>query len=148
MEYERWSSSRSELKNEQILVSVSDTGIGFPPQLAEQIFDPFFTTKPHGTGMGLRISRSIIESHGGHLVGGGFQWARRNFSLDPAHRGSRSKINTACPTFTDLYYGLSPWTQGRHLGWYRHRTCRTALECRVHERLGACSADVPFMPGG
>jgi signal transduction histidine kinase len=58
-------SQRAE--NEQILVSFSDTGAGFPPQLAEQIFDPFFTTKPHGTGMGLRISRSIIESHGGRL---------------------------------------------------------------------------------
>jgi signal transduction histidine kinase len=53
--------------DEQILVSVSDTGIGFPPQQAEQIFAPFFTTKPDGTGMGLRISRSIIESHGGRL---------------------------------------------------------------------------------
>ena len=51
--------------NEQILMSVSDTGVGFPPQVAEQVFRPFFTTKPHGTGMGLRISRSFIESHGG-----------------------------------------------------------------------------------
>jgi PAS domain S-box-containing protein len=58
-------SQRAE--NEQILVSFTDTGTGLPPQLAEHIFEPFFTTKTHGTGMGLRISRSIIESHGGRL---------------------------------------------------------------------------------
>ncbi|MGA9966816.1 MAG: ATP-binding protein [Terriglobales bacterium] len=45
----------------------SDTGAGLPPQQADQIFNAFFTTKPHGTGMGLRISRSIVESHGGRL---------------------------------------------------------------------------------
>jgi PAS domain S-box-containing protein len=55
------------MQNEEIMVSVSDSGVGLPPQQKEQIFNAFFTTKPHGTGMGLRISRSIIESHGGRL---------------------------------------------------------------------------------
>ena len=59
-------------ENEQVVVSVSDTGVGIPQQQADQIFNAFFTTKPHGTGMGLRISRSIIESHGGRL------WAADN----------------------------------------------------------------------
>jgi C4-dicarboxylate-specific signal transduction histidine kinase len=56
----------------QILISVSDTGVGLPPQKAEKIFDAFFTTKPNGSGMGLRISRSIVESHSGRL------WAAAN----------------------------------------------------------------------
>jgi len=53
--------------NDQVLVSVSDTGVGLPPGQADQIFNAFFTTKPHGTGMGLRVCRSIVESHGGRL---------------------------------------------------------------------------------
>jgi signal transduction histidine kinase len=54
-------------ENGQVMVSVSDTGVGLPPRQADQIFDAFFTTKLHGTGMGLSISRSIVEAHGGRL---------------------------------------------------------------------------------
>jgi NO-binding membrane sensor protein with MHYT domain len=63
-------SQRAE--NEQLMVSVSDTGVGLPPQQANQIFNAFFTTKVHGTGMGLSISRSIVALHNGRL------WAADN----------------------------------------------------------------------
>jgi signal transduction histidine kinase/ligand-binding sensor domain-containing protein len=59
-------------ENGEVLISVSDTGAGLPPQQADKLFNAFFTTKTHGTGMGLRISRSIVESHGGRL------WAADN----------------------------------------------------------------------
>jgi PAS domain S-box-containing protein len=61
-----------QAENGQLLISVSDTGVGLPAQHADQIFDAFFTTKVQGTGMGLAISRTIIESHGGRL------WAESN----------------------------------------------------------------------
>jgi signal transduction histidine kinase len=63
-------SQRAE--DQQLMVSVSDTGLGLPPQQTNQIFNAFFTTKLDGTGMGLSISRSIVESHGGRL------WATHN----------------------------------------------------------------------
>jgi C4-dicarboxylate-specific signal transduction histidine kinase len=56
----------------QLQISVCDTGVGLRPQQANQIFTAFYTTKPHGTGLGLRISRSIIEAHCGRL------WATDN----------------------------------------------------------------------
>lgn len=59
-------------ENDHVLISVTDTGTGLSPKQADQIFNAFFTTKPHGTGMGLSISRSIVESHGGRL------WADNN----------------------------------------------------------------------
>jgi PAS domain S-box-containing protein len=63
---------KSEIADAQLVVSVSDVGIGLPPDIVDRIFDPFFTTKAQGTGMGLPISRSIVESHGGRL------WATAN----------------------------------------------------------------------
>jgi len=54
-------------ENGRVLISVSDTGVGLPGDKADQIFNAFFTTKPQGSGMGLAISRSIVESHGGRL---------------------------------------------------------------------------------
>jgi signal transduction histidine kinase len=64
---------KSQLANDgQLLISVSDTGVGLPAEKADQIFNAFFTTKPQGTGMGLAITRSIIEAHGGRL------WASAN----------------------------------------------------------------------
>jgi PAS domain S-box-containing protein len=58
---------RTEVAENDIKVSVSDTGVGIPPEQADQIFNSFMTTKPTGTGLGLAISRTIIESHDGRL---------------------------------------------------------------------------------
>jgi signal transduction histidine kinase len=64
---------KSELGQDgQVLISVSDTGVGLPAEKADEIFNAFFTTKPQGSGMGLAICRSIVESHSGLL------WASPN----------------------------------------------------------------------
>jgi PAS domain S-box-containing protein len=63
----------SQLDSEgHLVISIRDTGIGLPPANTERIFEAFHTTKPQGTGMGLAVTRSIVESHGGRV------WATRN----------------------------------------------------------------------
>jgi len=76
----------------QLLISVSDSGGGLPPgEAPERVFEAFFTTKPQGTGMGLAISRRIIEAHGGRL------WASPNtgggatFQFTLPNRGNMSE---------------------------------------------------------
>jgi PAS domain S-box-containing protein len=59
-------------QGDQLLISISDTGVGLPAERTDEIFSAFFTTKPQGSGMGLAISNSIIQSHGGRL------WASAN----------------------------------------------------------------------
>jgi signal transduction histidine kinase len=70
----------------QIEISVHDTGPGLPLGKADQMFDAFFTTKPQGSGMGLAISKSIVESHGGRIWanGDGGRGATFHFTLPAA----------------------------------------------------------------
>jgi signal transduction histidine kinase len=77
----------AEAESTHVLIAVRDSGRGLDPTALEHLFDAFYTTKPHGLGMGLAISRSIIEAHGGRL------WAKANapqgaivqFALPIAH---------------------------------------------------------------
>jgi signal transduction histidine kinase len=63
---------KSEAGDEELVFSIRDSGVGLPNEQADKIFNAFYTTKAQGTGMGLSISRSIIEVHGGRL------WATAN----------------------------------------------------------------------
>lgn len=87
---------KSELDADgQLLISVSDTGVGLPPQRPEQIFDAFYTTKPSGTGVGLAITRRIIEAHGGRL------WASANKGSGATFHFTLPRARAASASSTD-----------------------------------------------
>lgn len=80
----------SRKSDNDIVVQVEDSGVGLKPELRERVFEPFFSTKPHGTGVGLSISRSIVESHNGRIQAfprpqGG---TRLEFTIPIATRGA------------------------------------------------------------
>jgi signal transduction histidine kinase len=85
----------------RLVVSVSDTGGGLLPEHVDQIFNAFFTTKDHGIGMGLPISRSIVESHGGRL------WVTANSGRGATFHFSLPATSRRTLTVAELLYERS-----------------------------------------
>jgi signal transduction histidine kinase len=88
---------KSELQDGKLQFSVSDTGVGLPTEGVDEMFSAFFTTKPQGSGMGLSISRSIVESHGGRL------WATAN-------DGRGATFHFTLPTAAEILQGPATGT--------------------------------------
>jgi two-component system sensor kinase FixL len=74
-------------QDDLVTVSVADTGSGIAPEMTSQLFQPFVTTKRHGMGVGLSISRTIVESHGGQI------WADANPGGGTVFRFTLRKVN-------------------------------------------------------
>jgi C4-dicarboxylate-specific signal transduction histidine kinase len=84
---------RQEVAHDRVEIVVRDSGPGLPAEIDGRLFEPFVTTKPHGTGIGLTITRSIIQAHGGTIAGGNNPDAGATFRFTipraPAHEGAR-----------------------------------------------------------
>lgn len=95
----------------QVMISISDTGVGLPAENADQIFAAFFTTKPEGSGMGLAISRSIVESHGGQL------WATANSGRGATFHFTVPGAAEAVQVPGVTKRGCPPLTEVARAGW-------------------------------
>jgi signal transduction histidine kinase len=82
----------------EVVVAVRDSGAGLDPKNVDRIFDPFFTTKPAGMGLGLSISRTIVETHGGTLwaIPNGDKGATIQFTLPPGSGSAHEESRAAC----------------------------------------------------
>jgi signal transduction histidine kinase len=94
-------------EGDRVRLAVQDTGVGVEPQAVAKLFDPFYTTKSDGMGIGLSVSRSIIESHNGHLWAAPNEGPGATFSFSipraplGATRGAGSKRDIRTPAVTD-----------------------------------------------
>jgi hypothetical protein len=80
---------KTEREVEEVRLAVHDTGIGFEPSGVERLFDAFYTTKSGGMGIGLSVSRSIIESHRGRLGAAPNEGPGATFWFSIPHAGTR-----------------------------------------------------------
>ena len=135
------------------MVEVRDSGIGLDPDRAERVFEAFYTTKTEGIGIGLSISRSIVEAHGGRL------WAAPNephgavfrFSLPVAQEGAVMSEGQAVVFVIDDDEASPPRnTQSAPGGWLCHRCVqrrRKLPRVRRRARATACLVADMKMPG-
>jgi hypothetical protein len=117
----------------EVLVAVQDLGIGVDQQNMGRLFEPFYTTKPKGMGLGLRISRSIIEAHGGRLWATPNVGARRHCSIYFADRRSSPSIGERTVKFGFVNYSVLPPSDESagafgNTGWLRLHAASHAQE--------------------
>ncbi len=80
----------TETDGDRVRISVQDSGVGFDPKITDRLFESLFTTKQEGMGIGLSLSRSIIEAHHGHLWATGNEGPGATFAFSiPCEREQR-----------------------------------------------------------